>query len=110
MQHHPATLAPGGQEAIDAFNAAVPSHPFDLIFLDLTMPRVSSFDVARQIRETEARLRCGRTYVCALTGLVRRKDRNRVYASTVDKYLVRPAKLGDLLDVVEMWRGEVAGE
>jgi CheY-like chemotaxis protein len=107
----PSTSASGGQEAIDAFNNAVApkeegqaSQPFDLIFLDLSMPQVSGFDVARQIRETEARLKCERTYICALTGLVSRKDRNAAYASGVDNYLVRPAKLKDLQDVVEMWR------
>jgi CheY-like chemotaxis protein len=107
----PSTSASGGQEAIDAFNNAVAPNeegqapqPFDLIFLDLSMPQVSGFDVARQIRETEARLKCDRTYICALTGLVSRKDRNAAYASGVDNYLVRPAKLKDLQDVVEMWR------
>jgi CheY-like chemotaxis protein len=107
----PPTSASGGQEAIDAFNNAVASHeggrPFDLIFLDLSMPHISGFDVARQIRETEARLKCGRTYICALTGLVSKKDRNNAYASGVDNYLVRPAKLGDLQSVIEIWRSSL---
>jgi len=106
----PATSVSGGQEAIDAFNDALTmgdngSQPFDLIFLDLSMPEVSGFEVARQIRETEARMKDEfRTYICALTGLVSAKDRNAAYASGVDQYLVKPTKLKDLQSVVQSWR------
>jgi CheY-like chemotaxis protein len=106
----PATSVGGGQKAIDAFKSALEpddgkvAQPFDLIFLDLSMPEVSGFDVAREIRETEARLKRGRTYICALTGLVSGKDRNAAYESGVDNYLVRPTRLRDLQGVVELWR------
>ncbi|KAI4654088.1 hypothetical protein J4E93_001857 [Alternaria ventricosa] len=105
-----ATPVGGGQEAIDAFRNANGSsddtgpQPFDLIFLDLSMPEVSGFEVAREIRKTEARSGCKRTYICALTGLVSEKDRNAAYASGVDNYLVRPTRLQDLQGVIEMWR------
>ncbi|KAL1796718.1 hypothetical protein ACET3X_005258 [Alternaria dauci] len=106
----PATSVGGGQEAIDAFESAMEptdgeaAQPFDLIFLDLSMPEVSGFDVARKIREMEARLRRDRTYICALTGLVSGKDRNAAYESGVDNYLVRPARLRDLQGIIEHWR------
>ncbi|KAI4956590.1 hypothetical protein J4E91_000802 [Alternaria rosae] len=105
-----ATPVGGGQEAIDAFRNAIESgddtapQPFDLIFLDLSMPEVSGFDVAREIRRTEARSGCKRTYICALTGLVSEKDRNAAYASGVDNYLVRPTRLKDLQGIIEIWR------
>jgi CheY-like chemotaxis protein len=110
----PATSVSGGQEAIDAFRNAIKpddgtaAQPFDVIFLDLSMPEVSGFDVARQIREMEAQLQCNRTYICALTGLVSGKDRNAAYASGVDNYLVRPTRLRDLQGVVEIWRSNLA--
>jgi CheY-like chemotaxis protein len=106
----PATPVGSGQEAIDAFKSAIEpgngraEQPFDLIFLDLSMPEVSGFDVAREIRETEARLKRDRTYICALTGLASGKDRNAAYKSGVDNYLVRPARLKDLQSVVDLWR------
>jgi CheY-like chemotaxis protein len=112
----PSTSVGGGQEAIDVFNASLDdgenaSQPFDLIFLDLSMPEVSGFDVAKEIRETEARLQCkARTYICALTGLVSAKDRNAAYASGVDDYLVKPAKLKDLQHIVEKWRRSLRSE
>ncbi|CAA9963289.1 two-component sensor protein histidine protein kinase [Pyrenophora teres f. maculata] len=106
----PSTSVSGGQEAIDAYNNALlngddGSQRFDLIFLDLSMPNVSGFEVARRIRETEARRKDEfRTYICALTGLVSAKDRNAAYASGVDQYLVKPTKLKDLQGVVQRWR------
>ncbi|KAI1528811.1 BaeS Signal transduction histidine kinase [Pyrenophora tritici-repentis] len=109
----PSTSVSGGQEAIDAFNGALldgdgGSQRFDLIFLDLSMPVVSGFEVARQIRETEARMKDEfRTYICALTGLVSAKDRNAAYASGVDQYLVKPTKLKDLQSVVQCWRNSL---
>ncbi len=114
LSKRPATPVGGGQEAIDAFRNAIKpddgtaAHPYDLIFLDLSMPEVSGFDVARQIREMEARLQCNRTYICALTGLVSGKDRNAAYASGVDNYLVRPTGLKDLQGVIEIWRSNLA--
>ncbi|KAL7776301.1 hypothetical protein CFE70_006717 [Pyrenophora teres f. teres 0-1] len=106
----PSTSVSGGQEAIDTYNNALldgddGSQRFDLIFLDLSMPNVSGFEVARRIRETEARRKDEfRTYICALTGLVSAKDRNAAYASGVDQYLVKPTKLKDLQGVVQRWR------
>lgn len=104
----------GGQKAIDAFKAAFfdednTAQHFDLIFLDLSMPEVSGFDVARQIRETEAKWESrSRVYICALTGLSSDKDRNAAYASGVDQYLVKPARLDDLQWVVGRWRDSLA--
>ncbi|USP77573.1 hypothetical protein yc1106_04847 [Curvularia clavata] len=106
----------GGQKAIDAFKRAFfeedkASQRFDLIFLDLSMPEVSGFDVARQIREIETQQECqSRVYICALTGLSSDKDRNAAYASGVDQYLVKPARLGDLQWVVERWRDSLMRE
>jgi CheY-like chemotaxis protein len=107
----------GGQKAIDVFKAAFfdddgkDSQCFDLIFLDLSMPEVSGFDVARQIREMEAKSECrSRVYICALTGLSSDKDRNAAYASGVDQYLVKPARLDDLQWVIERWRDSLSRE
>jgi CheY-like chemotaxis protein len=102
----PSTLVGGGQAAIDAFNATVDnlSPPYDLVFLDLSMPEVSGFDVARSIRRTEARLNRRQVYICAITGLTSTKDRTEAYACGVNEYLVKPVGLKDLLAVVGRWR------
>lgn len=103
----PSTLVGGGQAAIDAFVATVDnlSLPYDLIFLDLSMPEASGFDVARSIRQTEAGLKTRRrVYICAVTGLTSTKDKREAYACGVDEYLVKTVGLKDLLAMVGRWR------
>ncbi|KAF9695524.1 hypothetical protein EKO04_006693 [Ascochyta lentis] len=111
----PSISASSGQEAIDAFNHARNSDDsttpqgYDLIFLDLSMPEMSGFEVAKKIRQTEASLeRKSRTYICALTGLTSTNDRNRAFSAGVDQYIVKPVKLKDLQAVISCWQDIVA--
>ncbi|KAJ4350328.1 uncharacterized protein N0V89_008949 [Didymosphaeria variabile] len=112
----PSTSVGGGQEAIDAIEEALKNdcstrQTYDLVFLDLSMPEISGFDVAKKIREMEA---CSkespRTYICALTGLASANDRNKAFAAGVDGYLVKPAKLKDLQAVIGQWRDSLADQ
>lgn len=112
----PSKSAGGGQEAIDAFNEALTSESdelqkYDLVFLDLSMPEISGFDVARKIRELEACLEpISRTYICALTGLVSPSDRKRAFEAGVDDYISKPAKLKDIKAVISNWRNSLPGQ
>jgi len=100
----------GGQAAIDAFKDSLASEgsvgqPYDIMFLDLSMPDVSGFDVAEEIRRIEARSKVAtRTHICALTALTSTQDHNRAYESGVDDFLVKPARFHDLQAVVKKWR------
>jgi signal transduction histidine kinase/ActR/RegA family two-component response regulator len=101
----PSTSVRSGREAMLFFTEARSGKPYDLIFLDLSMPEMSGFEVAQKIREFEASTRDGkRTYICALTALVSAVDRHRAFAAGVDEYVVKPAKFGDLKDVIDKWR------
>ncbi|KAJ4401355.1 hypothetical protein N0V91_008019 [Didymella pomorum] len=50
----PSTSVSSGREAILTFTEARIKQPYDLIFLDLSMPEISGFEVAKEIRELEA--------------------------------------------------------
>ncbi|KAF2721282.1 hypothetical protein K431DRAFT_303502 [Polychaeton citri CBS 116435] len=105
----------GGQAAIAMFQerfsqGSEPSEKFDIIFLDLSMPEVSGFDVAMSIRKTELSATSQfRTFICAITGLVDKKDRIAAFAAGVNQYLVKPTKLKDVHAVVENWRNGTLG-
>ncbi|KAJ4367735.1 hypothetical protein N0V86_009856 [Didymella sp. IMI 355093] len=101
----PPTSVSSGREAIDAFGEALANGPYDLIFLDLSMPEMSGFEVAEKIRRIEVNTpHQTRTYICALTALVSAGDRNRAYAAGVDEYVVKPANFGGFKDVINRWR------
>ena len=101
----PSTSVSSGRDAMLSFTEARSKKPYDLIFLDLSMPEMSGFEVAQKIREFEASTHDGkRTYICALTALVSADDRHRAFAAGVDEYVVKPAKFGDLKDVIDRWR------
>lgn len=103
----------GGNEAINAFQSAIERYPgssFDLIFMDLSMPRVSGFEATSTIREIETRFskqRHGdtfqRVYIVALTGLVSSKDRIAASDAGIDEYMTKPANLKDIRQIIEAW-------
>ena len=103
----PYVLAGGGQQAIDLYNdeSNETSSGFDIIFLDLSMPEVSGFDVAAAIRSTERSHPCrARTYIAALTGLVSDKDRRAAFEAGVDEYITKPATIKDFQSVIANWK------
>lgn len=67
-------------------------HP-DLVFLDLALPGMDGFEVAKQIRR-EPRL--SETRIIALTGLSEAKHRVRAQYTGFDGYLVKPATLEEI--------------
>jgi CheY-like chemotaxis protein len=80
-------VAESGPIALDALPACRP----ELVLLDLGMPEMDGFEVARRMRATPE----GRDAVLvALTGWGQEQDRARTRAAGFDHHLVKPAELG----------------
>jgi len=83
-------------------------HP-DLIFLDLGMPGLDGYEVARRMRRhpnlKEAR-------IVAVTGFGDRQRRDLAFEAGFDDYLVKPTTLSDLQAVIDRTRNllEEAGQ
>lgn len=59
----------------------------DIVILDLSLPDLSGFDVARELRARAA----GRPmHIAALTGWNHREERQRALAGGFDQYVVKP--------------------
>ena len=81
-------LADGG-EAIARFRA----EPFDLVFTDLAMPRVSGWQVAQAVKEIAPTVQ-----VVLVTGFGVELSAEERRAQGVDMVLAKPLKIADVLD------------
>jgi len=83
-----AVPARDGQEALDLF----PQGPWSLVLLDLMLPRVDGFEVARRIREVDPRVP-----ILMLTARAADEDRVKGLEQGADDYLTKPFHLRELL-------------
>jgi CheY-like chemotaxis protein len=86
----------------DGYSALAALRDFDatVVFLDLGMPGIDGFEVARRIREREE-LR--NVALVAVTGWGQEQDRRRTRAAGFDRHLVKPIdlrKMPGMLDAV----------
>jgi CheY-like chemotaxis protein len=94
------TIAPDGEAAIDAFEG----REYDLILMDIQMPKLNGHEVARQIRATEhARGTDGRIPILAMTAGVSQQDRDACVAAGMDDFISKPAQIGELEAALRRW-------
>lgn len=87
-----------GRQALDE---AATFHP-DTILLDIGMPGLSGYEVARRIRDESWG---AQTTLIALTGWGQTEDRTRSLDAGFDHHLVKPVHLNDLRTAIESGRG-----
>ena len=90
---HHIELAFGGMEAVDAAARFRP----DVVFLDLAMPGMDGFEVARRLRFLPG---LSRVRLAALTGHNDPMSRAAATAAGFDHYLVKPPALSELFAVL----------
>jgi CheY-like chemotaxis protein/HPt (histidine-containing phosphotransfer) domain-containing protein len=93
---HRVRLAINGR---DALSLAVQGC-FDLLLLDIHMPEMDGFQVARAIRERE-QTTGGHLPVIALTARSRKEDRDRCLAAGMDGFLSKPIRADDLSRAID---------
>lgn len=81
---HEVDFAYDGVTGVDAARRLRP----DVVFLDLALPRMDGYEVARQLRADPV-LR--HALIVALTGSAGEEERERARAAGIDHYLVKPA-------------------
>jgi two-component system alkaline phosphatase synthesis response regulator PhoP len=84
--------APDGEVALDV----VRNHFPQLVFLDVTMPKVNGFDACRTIKQD---LGLTGTYVVMLTARGQAYDRQRGLEAGADEYLTKPFDPDELVTV-----------
>jgi signal transduction histidine kinase/CheY-like chemotaxis protein len=89
-------MAGDGQEALEASSA----EQFDLILMDIQMPRMSGIEAATSIRKREA-VRGGHVPIIALTANAMKGDRETYLRAGMDGYVSKPIDLGKLFQEIE---------
>jgi PAS domain S-box-containing protein len=81
----------------DAISLAVEQPP-DAVFLDIGLPGLTGYDVARTLRAAPA---MARTRLIAFTGYGHDEDRRRVHEAGFDHHLVKPVAAAELARIVD---------
>ena len=92
---HSVATAANGVEAL----RLVERRPFDVILMDIQMPRMDGIEATGQIRQRESRTG-GRVPIVALTAHAMKGDRERCLAAGMDDYISKPLDMNQLLAVV----------
>jgi len=92
-------FANNGLEAVEAFQDFKP----DMIFMDISMPKMDGKEATRVIREIEEEAGLNRTPIIALTAHAMAGDDTEILAAGLDFYLTKPLRKAAICDkVVEL--------
>ena len=92
LEGHDARTAYDGSQALSLVQSFTP----DVAFLDLRMPEMSGYEVARRLRETPSL----ETVLVAMTGFGDEEERKRTEEAGFDHHLVKPAEPTVLNDIL----------
>ena len=102
------TVAADGHEALALMKSAFDSgKPFRLLLLDLQMPGMDGFEVAKRIKESPFR---ASIKIILTTSIGQKGDAARCKALGISGYLLKPVKQSELLDTVLMALGHTSEE
>jgi PAS domain S-box-containing protein len=95
IEGHAAHVAHTGAEALQLAQ----SHRFDVVFLDIGLPDMTGYDVARRLRMLPS---MRDTLLVALTGWGTQEDRQRTRDAGFDRHLTKPAELPAVEELLRM--------
>jgi len=94
MEGHEVVVVGNGRDALNAVSALRPS----VVLLDIGMPDISGYEVARQLRQTQE----GHSLtLIALTGWGQERDKLRARDAGFDHHFTKPIDPNTLLELVK---------
>jgi CheY-like chemotaxis protein len=89
-----------GEAAVEALG----KETFDVVLMDLQMPKMDGFEATAAIRKKE-RAAGGRVAIIALTANALKGDQERCLAAGMDGYVSKPIRTSELLEAIEKLAG-----
>lgn len=98
---HRVTIANDGVEGVQIYG----DHPetFDLVLMDIQMPRMDGFEATRELRKVEEETG-EKVPIIALTAHAMKGDRERMLREGMDDYMAKPIQSDDLYRLIERWK------
>jgi PAS domain S-box-containing protein len=88
---HQAVIATNGEQALESWLAAKSAGaPYDLVLMDIQMPKLDGIETTKRIRLNEAAQSGRRTPILALTANTLVEDRYACFEAGMDGFLVKP--------------------
>ena len=97
------TIAQDGIEAVEK----VDQSPFDLVLMDIQMPRLDGYGATQQIRERYSALQLP---IIAMTANAMEEDRKRALDAGMNDYLSKPVDVQQLMGKLKQWSLPVSEE
>jgi CheY-like chemotaxis protein/HPt (histidine-containing phosphotransfer) domain-containing protein len=102
---HRVTLSDNGHDAVEKrFDGC----RFDIVLMDMQMPRMDGLEAARAIRARELQTVEARIPIVALTANALPSDRTACLAAGMDDYLSKPVRKHELANVLRKWQPALA--
>jgi PAS domain S-box-containing protein len=100
LGHH-AVITTDGEEALESWlSAESAGAPYDLVLMDIQMPKLDGIETTKKIRAREAGQRVRRTPILALTANTLVEDRYACFEAGMDGFLVKPLDREKLADAL----------
>ncbi len=90
-------VAPNGEDAVQMYCQA--PEAFDLIFMDVQMPRMDGLEATRRIRENGF----DAVPIIAMTAHAMKGDRERCLGAGMNDYISKPIRREAVLDILRKW-------
>jgi len=86
-----------GEEAIKALETA----PYDLVFMDVQMPKMDGFAATREIRNPKSKIQNRNIPIIAMTAHAIKGDRERCLEAGMNDYVSKPVQPRQLIEAIE---------
>src|SRR5690606_13316042 len=93
LGYHDVEVAEDGQDTV----AKIGEQEFDLIFMDVQMPRLDGLEATRLIRSKPIK----QPVIISMTANAMQEDRDICIAAGMDDYIAKPIKLDELVKSLE---------
>lgn len=90
-------MAENGLEALEKFK----NNNYDLILMDIQMPKMNGYQAVNKIRELEKKNKADQTKIIALTAYALDSDKDRALREGFDDHLTKPIKKDKLFAVID---------